>query len=113
MSPHDKPLVWLSEAIKSPPFSGEARLEGGFLLRRLQKGEKLSMPHSRPMPSIGAHCHELRINDKGSNWRVFYRVDSDAIVIIEIHSKKTQSTPKELVGLCKTRLKKYDEDSRG
>jgi len=33
----DKPLVWLHGAVKSPPFSATARLEAGFLLRRLQR----------------------------------------------------------------------------
>ncbi|BAS59770.1 hypothetical protein NIES2135_06950 [Leptolyngbya boryana NIES-2135] len=35
---HDKPLVWLRGEIKTSPFSQEARLEAGFLLRRLQQG---------------------------------------------------------------------------
>ena len=50
----DKPLVWLHGEIKTPPFSEAGRLEAGFLLRRLQQGEKLSLPQSRPMPGIGA-----------------------------------------------------------
>ncbi|HZY31306.1 MAG TPA: type II toxin-antitoxin system RelE/ParE family toxin, partial [Candidatus Methylomirabilis sp.] len=51
MSPPDKPLVWLHGEIKTPPFSPPARLEAGLLLRRLQKGELLGMPHARPMPA--------------------------------------------------------------
>lgn len=66
MSPNDKPLVWLHGEVKTPPFTKEARLEAGLLLRRLQKGEKIALPHSRPMPGIGARCHELRINDEDS-----------------------------------------------
>jgi len=66
----DKPLVWLHGEIKSPPLSLAARLETGLLLRRLQRGEKLAMPYSRPMPSIGARCHELRINDEKATWRI-------------------------------------------
>ena len=57
MSPQDKPLIWLRGEIKTPPLSMNARLEAGFLLRQLQRGEMLSMPHSRPMPSIGNRCH--------------------------------------------------------
>jgi hypothetical protein len=59
----DKPLAWLSGELKTPPLSGEARVEGGVLLRRLQRGETLAMPESRPMPVIGPRCHELRIED--------------------------------------------------
>jgi hypothetical protein len=59
----DKPLVWLEGEVKTPPFSKGARLAAGFLLRRLQMGEVLRMPESRPMPSIGPRCHELRVQD--------------------------------------------------
>jgi hypothetical protein len=58
MAQGERPLVWLHGEIKTPPFSFEARVETGVLLRRLQGGEKLTLPHSRPMPAIGARCHE-------------------------------------------------------
>ncbi|HET7699063.1 MAG TPA: hypothetical protein VFK57_25315 [Vicinamibacterales bacterium] len=38
----DKPLVWLHGEVRTPPFSTEARIEAGTLLRRLQRGERLS-----------------------------------------------------------------------
>lgn len=82
MSPNDKPLVWLAGAVKSPPFSADARMEAGFLLRRLQMGEAISLPHSRPMPTIGRGCHELRIVDADTTWRLVYAIDDDAIVIL-------------------------------
>tara|TARA_R110002096_G_scaffold412660_1_gene613194 strand:+ start:689 stop:1021 length:333 start_codon:yes stop_codon:yes gene_type:complete len=108
MSPKDKPLVWMRGEVKTPPFSKLARLEAGFLLRRLQKGENIGLPHSRPMPSVGKRCHELRIPDEGVSWRVMYRIDSDAIVIAEVFSKKTGKTPKRIIDLCKARLRDYD-----
>jgi phage-related protein len=97
MSPNDKPLVWLYGEIKTPPLSADARVEAGFLLRRLQRGDDLEMPHSRPMPAIGRRCHELRINDVGGTWRVIYRIDSDAIVITDVFMKKTQRTPRSVI----------------
>ena len=45
-------------------------------MRRLQQGEKLGLPHSRPLPTIGSRCHELRIRDQNINWRIIYRIDS-------------------------------------
>jgi phage-related protein len=87
-----------------------ARVEAGYLLRRLQRGDTLSMPHSRPMPSIGRRCHELRINDERFTWRIVYRVDEDAMVILEVFSKKTQQTPKSVIDACKRRLKEYDRE---
>lgn len=110
MSPNDKPLAWLHGQVKSPPFSPAARLETGFLLRQLQRGEKLSLPHSRPMPSVGARCHELRITDADKTWRIMYRIDEDAIVILEVFAKKTGTTPKRIINICKQRLREYDSD---
>ena len=108
----DKPLAWLHGEIRTPPFSTHARLEAGYLLRRLQQGERLAMPHSRPMPAIGPRCHELRVRDVGHNWRVFYRVDADAILILGVYGKKTQRTPAEAISGCKTRARRYDQDAR-
>ncbi len=104
----DKPLVWLHGEIKSPPFSLAARLEVGFLLRKLQRGEILSMPHARPMPSIGSRCYELRINDRNLTWRIFYRIDPDAIIILHLFDKKTIKTPKNIIEICQNRIKLYD-----
>lgn len=109
MASADKPLVWLHGQVKSPPFSPTARLEAGVLLRRLQHGERLAMPHSRPMPSVGPRCHELRIQDEQAIWRIVYRVDSDAIVIVEVFSKKTQATPRHIIEVCQRRLGLYDQ----
>ena len=90
---NDKPLVWLHGEIRTPPFSPAAGLEVGFLLRRLQQGENLSLPHSRPMPAVGLNCHELRIIDRDSSWRLIYRADPDAIILLDVFEKKTRATP--------------------
>jgi len=103
-----KPLVWLHGEIKTPPFSGQSRVEAGYLLRRLQMGEKLSLPHSRPMPSIGVGCHELRIDDQSKTWRIVYKIDSDAIVILEVFEKKTQKTPRNVIDNCRRRIQLYE-----
>lgn len=108
----DKPLVWLHGEVKTPPFSPEARVEAGVLLRRLQGGQRISLPHSRPMPSIGRRCHELRINDEGVTWRIVYRTDPDAIVIGEVFAKKTNATPAKVISTCRRRFKQYDEDTQ-
>ena len=105
----DKPLVWLHGEVKTPPFSLEARIEAGTLLRRLQRGDRIGLPQSRPMPSIGKRCHELRIPDEDVTWRIVYRTDADAIVIGEVFAKKTKVTPKKVIDVCKRRFKKYDE----
>jgi phage-related protein len=108
MDNNGKPLIWLHGEVKTPPVSQEARIEAGVLLRRLQQGEILGLPHSRPMPSIGVHCHELRVRDSDKNWRIIYRIDEDAILILEVFQKTTQKTPATVIDNCKKRLKKYD-----
>ena len=112
MSPNDKPLVWLQGAVKTPPLTKEVRLEAGLLLRRLQKGEKIALPHSRPMSGIGTRCHELRINDEDNIWRIMYRIDTDAIVILEVFKKKSAKTPKRVLDVCKLRLKVYNRETK-
>lgn len=108
-----KPLVWLHGEVKTPPFSPEARLEAGTLLRRLQRGETLLLPHSRPMPVIGQRCHELRIQDQEVTWRVIYRVDTDAVIVVEVFAKKTRATPQQVIDVCQRRLRQYDEAVKG
>lgn len=106
----DKVLVWLGGEVKTPPLSSAARIEAGFLLRKLQQGEQLQMPHSRPMPSIGKRCHELRIRDRDSTWRIVYRIDPDGIIILEVFRKKTQQTPRSVIETCRDRLIRYDAE---
>ena len=108
-----KPLVILHGEIKTPPLSAAARLEAGINLRKLQRGMTLAMPISRPMPSIGTRCAELRIVDMNKTWRIIYRVDEDAILIAEVFAKKTQATPKTVIKVCKQRLRDYDATTKG
>jgi phage-related protein len=37
-----------------------------------------------------------------------YRIDDDAILILEVFQKKTQQTPKQVIDSCKRRIKEYD-----
>lgn len=103
----DKPLVWLKGEVKTPPFGAKARIEAGFLLRRLQQGDTLSLPQSRPMPVIGTRCHELRITDRDQTWRIMHHVASDAVVILDVFAKKTEATPTGVLDTCRKRLAGY------
>jgi phage-related protein len=109
----DKPLVWLGGEVKTPPFSAEARQEAGILLRLLQRGQRLAFPASRPMPSVGADCHELRLNDRHVPWRIVYCVEADAIVILDVFAKKTARTPGPILARCRTRLRLYRRAAQG
>jgi phage-related protein len=78
-------------------------------LRRIQQGERLSMPQSRPMPSIGPRCHELRVTDKDTTWRILYRIDEDMILIGDVFAKKTPTTPKIIIINTQRRFAIYDK----
>ncbi len=113
MTGADKPIVWLHGEVKTPPFSALARVEAGVLLRRLQRGERLGLPSSRPMPRIGPRCHELRIIDGQLTWRIVYRLDFDAVIIADVFAKKTQTMPIQILEKCRRRLRQYDDALKG
>lgn len=107
MTADRKPILWLHSEIKTPPFSEKARKEAGFLLGLLQDGEKLEMPQSRPMTGIGKGCHELRVRDEDTNWRIIYHLAGDEIVILDVVEKKSAKLPKRVIKTCKERLAAY------
>jgi phage-related protein len=107
--PERKPVGWLHGEIKTPPFTAEGRKEAGDLLRLLQEGERLGMPQAEPLPNVGPRCGALRVRDGGHNWRIMYRADPDAILVLEVYAKKTKKIPQEVIDRCKGRLKEYDD----
>lgn len=60
------------------------------------------------MPSIGSRCHELRINDENKTRRIVYRLDTDAVIILEVFEKKSPKTPQEVIEHCKRRIRLYE-----
>jgi phage-related protein len=107
-----KPLVWLHGEVKTPPFTPEGRQEAGMLLRLLQEGEKLGMPLAEPLPDVGTRCGAIRVRDAEHNWRVVYRIDADAVLILDVYPKKTRKIPDEVLHRCKDRTKRYDAAAR-
>jgi phage-related protein len=108
-APIPKPLVWLHGEIKTPPFTAEGRQEAGMLLRLLQQGEQPGMPQAEPLPDVGKRCGALRVRDADHNWRIMYRIDPDAVLILEVYAKKTPKIPNEVIERCQHRLKRYDD----
>src|SRR2546428_12605408 len=102
-------VTWRGE--DSPIFRTGAR-EAGYLLRMLQEGERLSMRESRPMPTIGANCHELRVTDGNVNWRILYGISRDAVVVLEVFEKKARATPKHAIDVARRRWNRYRRDSK-
>ena len=108
MSLTDKPLAWLHGEVKTPPFSPAARLEAGFLLRKLQRGETLSLPTHGRCPRLAPTAMSCGSNDTTGTWRIIYRIDPDAIIMVEVFEKKTPQTPRRMIALCQQRLRRYD-----
>ena len=106
----DRPIVWLHGEVRTPPFTDRARVEVGYLLRLLQRGVRLSLPHSRPMPAVGPRCHELRVNDEDATWRIVYRLEHDAVVVADVFEKKTTRTPQHVIDASRRRLAAYDRE---
>ena len=79
-----------------------------MLLRLLQQGERLGMPQAEPLPDVGSRCGALRVRDAGHNWRIMYRIDADAVLILEVYPKKTRKIPDEVIERCQQRLRQYD-----
>jgi phage-related protein len=101
-------LVWLHGEVKTPPFTAAGRQEAGVLLRLLQEGEKLGMPLAETVPELGARCGALRVPDAEQNWRIMYRIDADAVLVLDVYPKKTRKIPGVVIRRCKDRLKRFD-----
>lgn len=85
------------------------RKELGEAIGKLQVGELLSMPLSRPMPSVGVGVSELRIKDEAGEWRAFYIVKAvEAVYVFHAFSKKTRETPPREIALGQKRLKDWE-----
>ena len=67
------------------------------------------MPQSEPLTNVCSRCGALRVRDAEHNWRIMYRVDPDAVLILEVYAKKTRTIPRSVIARCKQRLKAYDE----
>jgi phage-related protein len=75
-------------------------------LARLDEGHVLSMPLSRPMPSIGRGVHEMRFRDRSGIYRVIYvLISGGQIVLLHAFMKKTSQTPQQNIELAQKRLK--------
>lgn len=98
-------------AIRS--FPEGVRRELGKAIFDLQKGEKISMPMARPMPTVAAGVEELRVKDRSGAYRVFYYLKlADSVLIFHAFVKKTPKTPTHEIAVARKRLKEMlDEET--
>jgi phage-related protein len=87
-------------------FPEEIRGDLADALARLDAGQSLIMPLSRPMPGIGSGVHELRLKDRTGVYRVVYAlIESGTVHLLHAFKKKTQATPQRTLELARKRLK--------
>jgi phage-related protein len=106
-----RPIAWLVDTFRTPPFGSSAREAAGKLLLLLQRGQTIALPHARPMPVIGPRVLELRVRDGAAKatWRIICRTDPDAVIVVEWFDKDTNQTPQHVLHTCRDRLRRYDE----
>jgi len=81
------------------------RVDVAESMSRLDAGELLSMPLSRPMPEVGRGVHELRLNSFHGVYRVLYVVRPGIVGVLHAFKKTTRSTPLRSLELARKRLK--------
>lgn len=87
-------------------FPEEVRGDLADALACLQEGQMLSMPLSRPMPSIGRSIHELRFRDRDGIYRIIYCLaGKGGIYLLHAFQKKTRETLWKNIAIAKKRLK--------
>lgn len=102
---HDKAKAAISS------FPKDVKHEVGYLIYRLQKGEKLTSPQSAYMATVGKGVNEIRVKGEDGIYRVFYYTkDKRGILIIHAFVKKTQKTSQSDIDLGKARLSELLED---
>jgi phage-related protein len=91
----------------------KTKIEIGALLMMLQSGESLGEPQSKPVKTIHAKAHELRIKDKMGAYRVIYVLSTkDHILIPHAFTKKTQKTPQKEIEISIKRLKELLNETK-
>ncbi len=87
-------------------FPRDARVRLGRALFRLQMGEQMAMPDSRPMPTVAVGVSELRVKGDDGIFRVFYYTAAPrGVLVFHAFVKKAPRTPSREIGLARKRLK--------
>lgn len=105
-------VIWhLKAKVEISAYPEDVRKELGYLIYRLQLGEVLPMPHSRPMKSVAMGASELRVRGPDGNYRVFYYTKSPrGILVFHAFVKKSEQTPESEVAAGKSRLRELLEE---
>ena len=99
-----KHVVFMGNALAClKDFPPGARQDAGFQIDKVQRGE--TPDDWKPMKLIGKSVREIRINEKGGQFRIVFVVGRDGLVyVLHAFQKKTRQTRKSDIGLARKRL---------
>ena len=108
---------WLSVVFYEPArkeilsWPIEIKKDLGSILTKLQKGELVGEPDTRPMRSVASGCFEMRLKGADGIYRVFYFLKTEVgILVFHSFKKKTQQTPIKEIDTGRSRLKAILKD---
>jgi phage-related protein len=84
----------------------EVRADLADALARVDAGLMLSMPLSRPLPTVGRGVHEIRLKDRSGQYRVIHALVWRGVVhVLHAFKKTTQATSHRDIEIARKRLK--------
>jgi phage-related protein len=94
-------------------FPQQIRRALGQAIWELQSEHRLTMPLSRPMPSVARGVEELRVRDASGAYRAFYFLRSQrGVLIFHAFEKKGRKTALKEIKLGQRRMKEMlDEET--
>lgn len=98
-----KPVRFLGDSLKRlREFPEDAKHDVGYQLDKVQRG---SQPDDyKPMSSIGKGVEEIRVHDDAGIYRVIYTARvADAVYVLHVFQKKTQTIPRHDIEIAKER----------
>jgi phage-related protein len=102
-----KLIEWLgSSRADVRAFPDEARIEAGWQLELVQRGE--DPDDWKPMRTVGPGVREIRIREASGAFRVIYLATiEDRVLVLHAFQKKTQATSTKDLDLAAQRLKRW------
>jgi phage-related protein len=105
-----KPIKFLGDSLaRLREFPAGAKREAGFQLNR----GGLRPNDFKPMRSIGMGVEEIRVWDDTGTYRVIYTARfADAVFVLHVFQKQTQTTSKQDIDLAKRRFAQLSRQQR-
>ena len=99
-----KPIVFVGDSLKRlRAFPEDVRQDAGYQLDKVQRGHPPD--DGKPMPAIGKGVEEVRLWDESGTYRVIFTARlREAVYVLHVFQKKTQSTSKRDLDVARDRL---------